>query len=98
MAQDARLDGGDGTPALDRALVRVSVLGPLTVETGRGEVHVAGSRRRRLLALLASRAGRMVSADAIVDALWGDEPPPTAAKTIQSHVVRLRRSLQRDRR
>ena len=94
MNQGARLHGGDGTPAVDRDLVRVSVLGPLAVETDGGEVHVAGSHRRRLLALLASRAGRMVSVDAIVDALWGEEPPPTAAKTIQSHVVRLRRSLR----
>ena len=29
----------------------------------------------------------------IVDALWGDDPPPSAGKTIQSHVMRLRRSL-----
>ena len=54
---------------------------------------MAGSHRRRLLALLAGRAGRSVSVDVIVDALWGDDPPPSAGKTIQSHVMRLRRSL-----
>ncbi len=37
----------------------------------------------------------MASVDAIVDALWGDDPPPSATKTVQSHVVRLRRSLGR---
>ena len=69
------------------------MLGPLAVDADGREVHVAGSHRRRLLALLASRPGRMVSVDAIIDALWGEDPPPTAAKTVQTHVVRLRRSL-----
>ena len=74
-------------------VVRVLVLGPLVVESNAGSLHVAGSHRRRLLALLASRAGRVVPVDAIVDALWGDDPPPTAIKTIQSHVARLRGSF-----
>ncbi len=69
------------------------VLGPLLIEHDRTTVHVAGTHRRRLFALLASRAGRVVGVDAIVEALWGEDPPPTAAKTIQSHVARLRRSL-----
>ena len=43
--------------------------------------------------MLASGPGRPVSVDTIVDALWGDDPPPSAAKTIQSHVMRLPRSL-----
>jgi WD40 repeat protein/DNA-binding SARP family transcriptional activator len=72
---------------------RVLVLGPLLIEHDGTTVHVAGTHRRRLFALLASRAGRVVGVDAIVEALWGEEPPPTAAKTIQSHVARLRSSL-----
>src|SRR5262245_9596409 len=75
------------------AEVRVLVLGPLLVEHAGTVLHVAGTHRRRLLALLASRAGRVVGTDAIVDALWGEDPPPSAAKTIQSHVARLRSSL-----
>lgn len=72
---------------------RVGVLGPLLVER-RGEVvHIAGSHRRRLLAVLASRAGQVVTVSTIVDALWGDEPPATAARTVQSHIARLRSSL-----
>ena len=69
------------------------VLGPLVVVRDGRELHVAGTQRRRLLAFLASRAGRSTSVDAIVDVLWPDDPPPSAAKTVQSHVVRLRRSL-----
>ncbi|MGI9052631.1 MAG: BTAD domain-containing putative transcriptional regulator [Ilumatobacteraceae bacterium] len=71
----------------------VLVLGSLAVEGGGRTLHVAGAQRRRLLALLASRPGRTASVEAIVDALWVDDPPPSASKTVQSHVVRLRRSL-----
>jgi DNA-binding SARP family transcriptional activator len=73
--------------------LRVLVLGPLTVEVEGRVLHVAGSHRRRLLAFLATRPGRNVSVDTIVEAVWGEEPPPSAKKTLQTHVVRLRRSL-----
>ena len=77
-------------PATDCA---VSLLGPMRVEFDGTPMHVAGRQRRRLLALLACRRGRDVSVEALVDAMWGDDPPPSAAKTVQSHVVRLRQSL-----
>ena len=93
MADDVRLTGSEESDVATRQDIEVHVLGPLAVEANGREVHVAGSQRRRLLALLASRPGRMVHVDAIVDALWGEDPPPSAAKTVQSHVVRLRRSL-----
>jgi DNA-binding SARP family transcriptional activator len=82
---------GAGATEVER--VRVLVLGPLAVERDGQELHVAGAQRRRLLALLASNEGRPVSADAIAEALWGDEPPPTSTKAIQNHVARLRRSF-----
>ena len=69
------------------------VLGPLVVACDGRELHVAGTQRRRLLTFLASRPGRPTAVDAIVDVLWPDDPPPSAAKTLQSHVVRLRQSL-----
>ena len=78
-------------PAPD--VVRVLVLGPLAVEHNGRPLHVAGTHRRRLLAFLVSRVGQAVGVDAIVDALWGEDPPPTATRTIQSHVARLRGSF-----
>ena len=73
---------------------RVSVLGPLVAESQRGSIHVSGAHRRCLLALMASQPGHVVRVDTIVDTLWGDDPPPSAVKTVQSHVLRLRRSLR----
>jgi DNA-binding SARP family transcriptional activator/WD40 repeat protein len=91
-----RVDSAGGVSVGSRNandVVRVLVLGPLVVEHDGRALHVAGSHRRRLLAILASRAGRVVPVDVIIDALWGDDPPPTATRTIQSHVARLRRSF-----
>ncbi len=70
------------------------VLGPLEVRDAAGRVvHVGGSVRRELLAALLCRAGEPVPATALIDDVWGDVPPRTAAKTLQSHVVRLRHDL-----
>jgi DNA-binding SARP family transcriptional activator/ABC-type transporter Mla MlaB component len=62
------------------------------------EIH--GPRQRALLALLLLHANQVMSADVIVDLLWGGEPPRTATNTLQTHVVRLRQALppsERDR-
>jgi DNA-binding SARP family transcriptional activator/WD40 repeat protein len=76
--------------------VRFGVLGTLTVlDDDGGTVRLGGPARRRLLAGLLARVGRTVPVDTLVDDLWADAPPATAAKTLQSHVVRLRDDLGR---
>jgi DNA-binding SARP family transcriptional activator/pimeloyl-ACP methyl ester carboxylesterase len=76
--------------------VRVSLLGSLRVEMESGEVAVAAAKERSLLAVLALNAGQAVGPDALVDALWGDTPPATARKTLQTYVSNLRRALGSD--
>jgi DNA-binding SARP family transcriptional activator/tetratricopeptide (TPR) repeat protein len=78
------------------AAVHVGVLGPLSVEVGGRPVVVAGRLPRRLLAALVAEAGRTVSTDALVDAVWGATPPPSAVRTLQSYVTRLRAVLTAD--
>ena len=56
-------------------------------------VTVGGARQRALLAVLLLRANETLSADRLIDELWGDRPPPTAAKTVQVYISRLRRAL-----
>ena len=73
--------------------MQIRLLGAVEIATGEGIRRVGGGKERRLLALLALRAGEMVSEDRIADALWGDHPPRTATKTMQGHVSRLRRAL-----
>jgi DNA-binding SARP family transcriptional activator len=74
--------------------MRFQVLGPLEVEADDGPVVLGGPKERLLLALLLARPNQVVSVDALVQGLWGEQPPATAAKTLQSHVKRLRRVLE----
>ncbi|MFI7638259.1 BTAD domain-containing putative transcriptional regulator [Nonomuraea sp. NPDC049400] len=74
--------------------MRISILGPLEVEGDGGPVAVGGFRLRALLAILALEAGRTVTAERLIDALWPDEPPANAANALQTLVKRLRVALR----
>jgi len=69
------------------------ILGPLEVRDGPGLVRVPGAKERALLADLLVHAGRVVSADRLVEDLWGDDPPGNPANTLQGRVSALRRAL-----
>ena len=74
--------------------MRFGILGPLevTAESG-GVVAVGGARARALLAVLLLHANEPVSAERLAVALWGDDAPPGATKTVQVHISRLRKAL-----
>lgn len=70
------------------------MLGPLTIEGDRGEPLAVGPRDRVVLVALSVRAGEVVGAEELADALWGERlPPPTWTKVVQGCVVRLRKVL-----
>jgi len=69
------------------------ILGPLEALVEGRDVAPAGSKRRALLALLLLHANETLTTDRLVDQLWGEHPPATAARTLQAHVSRLRRAL-----
>jgi YVTN family beta-propeller protein len=73
--------------------MRVEILGSLQVRDGGRDCSVGSGRQRTLLALLVLHNGEVVSSDRLVDALWGEQPPATAAKALQGYVSQLRRSL-----
>jgi predicted ATPase/DNA-binding SARP family transcriptional activator len=74
-------------------VLELRVLGPLEIERA-GRVLSPGSWfQRRLLAALVMAGGATVSIDRLIDVLWGDEPPPTARNSLQSHVARLRATV-----
>jgi DNA-binding SARP family transcriptional activator len=56
----------------------------------RGE-PVVGERPRALLAALATRGGRPVRAEELIELVWGDEAPANATKSLQVLVSRTRR-------
>ena len=61
---------------------------------GDAVVEPGGAKERALLARLVLGVGATVSVADLVDSLWGSEPPATAAKSLQSHVMRLRNALE----
>jgi len=54
---------------------------------------LGGAKQRGLLALLLLERNRVVPRDRLVDALWGDAPPASAANSIQVYVSKLRKLL-----
>ena len=72
----------------------VRLFGPVTAVVDGREVALGGARQRAVLAWLALQVGRPVSVDGIVAAVWGDDPPPTVANTLQVYVSALRRALR----
>jgi WD40 repeat protein/DNA-binding SARP family transcriptional activator len=74
--------------------MRFQVLGPLEVESDDRAVVLGRPKERLLLALLLTRPNQVAPVEALIRGLWGEQPPLTAARTLQSHVKRLRRVLE----
>jgi DNA-binding SARP family transcriptional activator len=74
-------------------VIEFRVLGPLqVVEEGRA-VPLGGTKQRGLLALLLLNRNHVVPRERLIDALWGDDPPASAANSIHVYVSKLRRLL-----
>ena len=73
--------------------VELGVLGPLQVRRDGAPVTIPGAKSRAILTMLGLHSGSVVSADALVSLLWGDDPPRTADKALQTHISSLRRVL-----
>src|SRR4051794_38136286 len=69
------------------------VLGPLEVAGENGVLALGGVKPRAVLAVLLLHANEPVSAERLALALWGEDAPSRATKTIQVHVSRLRKAL-----
>ncbi|HEX2315076.1 MAG TPA: BTAD domain-containing putative transcriptional regulator, partial [Thermomonospora sp.] len=75
--------------------MRFGVLGPLRVWTAGGEpVTVPELKVRALLAALLAQEGRPVSADRLIEDLWGDRLPADPAGVLRTKVSQLRRALE----
>ena len=79
----------DGT--LTKVLFRI--LGSLEVEHGGRLLDLGRPKQRALLASLLVSANHVVSADRLIDELWGDDAPHDAGQALQVQVSRLRKVL-----
>jgi WD40 repeat protein/DNA-binding SARP family transcriptional activator len=73
------------------------LLGPLEVDAGEGPLPLGGPKQRAVLAQLLIRANEVVPTETLLDEIWGEEPPETARKVIQTYVSHLRKVVGQDR-
>jgi DNA-binding winged helix-turn-helix (wHTH) protein len=72
------------------------ILGAVEVWRDSRQVDIGGPRQRALLGLLILHRNRVVSTDRLIDLLWGERPPSTAANTLHVLISHLRRALNGD--
>ena len=77
-------------------MLDIRVLGPLEVLRDGLDVSPRRKKERALLAVLALRPGESLSADRLVDDLWGESPPKTARHALENYVSELRQRLGRE--
>ena len=75
--------------------MRLCILGPVEIhdELRGRRIAVSGQKQAALLATLIVRANRTVSADRLIEELWGADPPANAANALSAHVKRLRQLI-----
>ena len=69
-------------------------LGRWRLLAGGEPVGLGSAQQRAVLALLMVEAGEPVSRDRLIDELWGERPPATAAHAVQVYVSAIRKLLR----
>ena len=77
--------------------LRVRVLGPVTVDVDGLERRLTARRQRAVLACLALHPGVAMSADRLLEEVWGEDLPDTGAHTVAYQISKLRNALEPDR-
>jgi DNA-binding SARP family transcriptional activator len=73
--------------------IEIRLLGTLELRIGEATVPVRSRKQRAVLAVLALDVGKTVSTGRLIEALWGESPPPAARNSLEAHVSRLRKLL-----
>jgi DNA-binding SARP family transcriptional activator len=76
-----------------REVAEFRILGPLEVLAGSRRLELGGTRQQVVLAMLLLNANGMVSVDRLEEAVYGEEPPPTARTQAMIAISALRRLL-----
>ncbi|MFM2071536.1 MAG: hypothetical protein RLZZ623_1799, partial [Actinomycetota bacterium] len=74
--------------------MQLRLLGNMQIRDDRGEVLPAGPLKRRIVvAVLGLSPGSVISNESLIDAIWGDAPPPSALGTLRGLIAGARRDL-----
>src|SRR3954451_7238856 len=77
-------------------VVEFRMLGPLEAMVDGTTVSLGGAGQRAVLAILLADAGAVVGVERVIDGIWDQAPPATAANVVQGYVSALRKGLGRD--
>lgn len=77
----------------DETGIEFRVLGSLEARVEGEAVALGGAKQRAVLAVLLLHADEAVSVERLIDEVWGDSPPPSAAHSLEAYVSRLRKLL-----
>ena len=72
------------------------ILGPVEVRDDGRVVRLGGGKQRAVLAVLLLNANRVVASERMIELLWGEQPPATAATALHGHISSLRKTLGPD--
>src|SRR6516162_2790417 len=77
-----------------RRSVEFRILGPVEVVSDGRVVALGSLKQRALLVLLLLHVNEVVSRDQLIDDLWGERAPETAASSLHTYVSQLRELLE----
>lgn len=81
---------------LEEHVMEFRILGPLEVLEDGVPVDLGAPKQRSLLAVLLLHGNEVVPTDRLIDLVWGEDPPRTAAHSIQIYISELRKKLSGD--
>jgi DNA-binding SARP family transcriptional activator/WD40 repeat protein/energy-coupling factor transporter ATP-binding protein EcfA2 len=93
LASCALLWSDDGADRVGDNEPRFTVFGAIAASRAGTDIALGGPKERAVLATLLAAEGAPVSVDALVDAVWGDDPPRSATRTLHAYIARLRKAL-----
>jgi len=74
--------------------VQFKLLGTFDVRAGRRDFTPSAPKHRELLVLLVLSRGRLVTTNALIDELWGENPPRSALATLQTYIYKIRKIVR----
>jgi SARP family transcriptional regulator, regulator of embCAB operon len=74
-------------------MMEIKVLGPLAARENGVSVVPTAAKPRQILALLALQSDRVVPVATLMEEIWGEDIPRSAATTLQTYILQLRRKI-----
>lgn len=74
-------------------MMEIKVLGPLSAQENGMSLVPTAAKPRQILALLALQSDRVVTVATLMEEIWGQDIPRSAATTLQTYILQLRRKI-----